>query len=82
MACSRPVVATRVGGIPELVSDGLTGFLVLPGDSAAIAEKILALLNDGEMRSRMGQMGRKTADVHFDLKKYVKELIRLYALIT
>ena len=82
MACSRPVVATRVGGIPELVSDGLTGFLVPPGDSAAIAEKILALLNDGEMRSRMGQMGQKVAKEHFDLKKNVRELIRLYGLIT
>jgi glycosyltransferase involved in cell wall biosynthesis len=82
MACSKPVVATRVGGIPELVRDGLTGFLVPPGDSDAIAEKIHVLLNDAEMRSRMGQMGRTAAEDHFDLKKNVSEVIRLYGLTT
>lgn len=80
MSCSRPVIATRVGGIPELVHDGLTGFLVPSGEPASLAEKIAVLLKDADLRSRMGQMGRKFAKREFDLKENVGELIRFYGL--
>ncbi len=78
MACRRPLVATRVGGIPELVKDGETGFLAEPGDISLIAEKIVMLLADRNLREKIGQAGRKVAEVKFDLKTNVGELLRFY----
>lgn len=59
MACRRPVVASRVGGIPELVRDGIDGILVEPGDVRGLADAILRLLRDRELRARMGRAGQK-----------------------
>ena len=59
MACGKPTVATKVGGIPELVRDGVDGILVDPGDTAGLAEAIASLLRDDDMRSRMGAAGRE-----------------------
>jgi glycosyltransferase involved in cell wall biosynthesis len=58
MAAGLPVVATRVGGIPELIEDGAEGFLVAPGDVGALAERIVRLAEDGALRRRMGGRGR------------------------
>jgi glycosyltransferase involved in cell wall biosynthesis len=59
MACRKPVVATRVGGIPELVRDGVDGTLVEPGDVAGLAAAMVAMLSDDKLRSRMGSSGRE-----------------------
>jgi len=59
MACGKPTVATKVGGIPELVRDGIDGVLVDSGDTAGLAKAITDLLRDGDMRSRMGAAGRE-----------------------
>ncbi len=59
MACSKPVVATRVGGIPELVTDGLEGLLVEPGDLRGLSDAICGLLSDPGARERMGRAGRE-----------------------
>lgn len=61
MACGVPVVATRVGGIPELVIDGATGLLVPPRDPAALGDALLRLLSDGAVRKEMGDAGRQRA---------------------
>ena len=61
MACGKPVVATRVGGIPELVRDGVDGILVDPGDTKALASAICRLLNDPSERKRMGASGVERA---------------------
>lgn len=58
MACGKPVVATRVGGIPELVTDGADGVLVEPGDVKGLADGILRILADPALRKRMGAAGR------------------------
>jgi len=78
MVSGKPVVATRVGGIPELIEDGETGFLVARGDTAQIADRILKLLASTDLRRRLGEAGRRVAHAKFDLKKNVAQLLQLY----
>jgi len=78
MSYARPVIGTRVGGIPEVIRHGETGFLIPRGDAAALAEKILLLLEDRGLRERLGQAGRCLAEEKFDLRKNVNELLQLY----
>ncbi|MBI4672661.1 MAG: glycosyltransferase family 4 protein [Chloroflexi bacterium] len=59
MACARPVVGSRFGGIPEVIADGETGFLAEPENAADFAEKIGRLLDDAALRERFGQCGRE-----------------------
>jgi glycosyltransferase involved in cell wall biosynthesis len=61
MACGKPVVASRAGGIPELVRDGVDGILVDPGDVRWLAEAIVSLLKNPDLRKRMGSSGRERA---------------------
>jgi glycosyltransferase involved in cell wall biosynthesis len=80
MAASRPLVCTRVGGIPELVHDGENGFLVPPRSPAAIAERLIQLLGDAPLRARMGEAGRQSAERQFDLERNLDALLRAYGL--
>ncbi|MGH9960737.1 MAG: glycosyltransferase family 4 protein, partial [Pyrinomonadaceae bacterium] len=80
MAHGKAIVATRVGGIPELVMDNDSGFLVERGDSVAMAEKILWLLERPELRSDMGTRGREMVTEKFQLKSNVSQLLELYGL--
>jgi len=59
MACETPVICTKVGGMPEIVADGETGFLVNPNDPLAIRDRIEYLINNPEEARRMGQFGRR-----------------------
>jgi len=70
MASSRPVVATRVGGIPELIVDGMTGFLVPPGGVDALADRVLELLKDPVRADAMGARGRERSRSLFSTEKY------------
>lgn len=79
MAAARPVVATRVGGVPDLVEDGVTGLLVPPGDPGALAEAIVALLADPERRRHMGEAGRKRVYPAFSASRLLADMDRLYA---
>jgi colanic acid/amylovoran biosynthesis glycosyltransferase len=74
MACGVPVVATKVGGLPELVEDGRTGFLVEVGDHQELAGKIVLLLNDNQLRTKMGRRARRRATKHFDINRQVRRL--------
>jgi glycosyltransferase involved in cell wall biosynthesis len=58
MAAGLPVLATRVGGVPELVRDGETGLVIAPGDVAAIRDGLARLLADPALRRKMGEAGR------------------------
>jgi glycosyltransferase involved in cell wall biosynthesis len=80
MAHGKPVVATRVGGIPEVISDGVTGYLVGRADVAAMSDRILQLLGDPALRARMGASGRDTVARKFDLRKNVSQLIGSYGI--
>lgn len=77
MACGLPVVATRVGGVPELVEQGQTGWLVAPGDFQDIAARCAALLADAGLRHRMGERARQRAVERFDLDDGVARVGRL-----
>jgi glycosyltransferase involved in cell wall biosynthesis len=78
MAYSKPIVATRVGGIPEIVREGSSGFLVDRGDTEAMAARILFLLRDTHERNRMGRVGRGIVESRFDMEKNVTQVIQLY----
>ena len=82
MSSGKPMVATRVGGIPELVEDEKTGFVVERGDAAAIADRILRLVTDPALRERMGAAGREAARAKFDLERNVERVLGLYGVIT
>ena len=65
MAAGRPVVATDVGGVPEVVQDGVTGILVPPGRPAELAEAILSLLDSPDRAKEMGDAGRRRVESEF-----------------
>jgi glycosyltransferase involved in cell wall biosynthesis len=79
MAAGLPVVASAVGGVPELVAAGETGLLVPPGDPAALAAALARLLDDATLRRRMGAAGRSRARDRFDLPALRAAHLELYA---
>lgn len=79
MAMELPVVATRVGGIPEIVVAGETGFLVEPGDSNALSQKIIQLLQDADLRMKMGKRGRERVEENFSLQQHLHQMRAVYA---
>jgi glycosyltransferase involved in cell wall biosynthesis len=78
MARGLPVVATRVGGNPEVVADGVTGLLVPPRDPAALARAVLRVWRDSEAARRMGRAGRCRIEEHFDVRRMVARYEALY----
>jgi glycosyltransferase involved in cell wall biosynthesis len=78
MAASRPVVATAVGGTPELVDDGVTGFLVPPQDPVALAERIVRLLKDPTLARRMGERGHERVTGEFTIDRMCSQYYELY----
>ena len=78
MACGRPVVATSAGGIPEVVEDGRTGFLVSPRDHEAMAAAIVRLLNDPALRRQMGEAGLLSVRDRFSVERMVLDTLRVY----
>lgn len=78
MAAGKPVIATRVGGIPEIVVDGETGILVEPNDPQQLARALIFLLSNKTLLETMGLNGRKYAQTTFDLEHHVDERLRLF----
>jgi len=79
MACSRAIVATRAGGIPEIVQDGVTGVLVPPRDAHALARAILESLRNERRRSDMGAAGLARVRDRFTVERMVAETAAVYA---
>jgi glycosyltransferase involved in cell wall biosynthesis len=72
----KPVVATNVGGIPELMKDNETGFLVEKGNSEKWIEKLSILIDDKQKRENMGNNGRKFVEENFNWDKIAKEFVK------
>jgi len=82
MACETPVVATRVGGIKEVVVDKVTAFLVPPGDAGKLGRAIAKVLDDPKGAARMGKAGRRHVLRHFTWDHIAERTIRLYGSLT
>lgn len=78
MAAGLPVVSTRVGGVPRLISEGENGHMVDEGDEQALAQAVAGLLNDPSRASRMGAAGRRRVEAAYDLDAAVGRYLDLY----
>lgn len=77
MASAVPVVATRIAGVAELVEDGISGFLVPPGDAQSLAERTAALLDDPALRQRFGKAGRAEVEAEFNIATESQRLVQV-----
>ena len=78
MAMQLPVIATNIGGSVEQVADGETGWLVPPGDPAALAAKLKILLGDAALRVRFGEAGRARVATHFTMNQMLEKFYATY----
>jgi starch synthase len=70
MSCQNPVVATRIVGIPEMITDGFNGLLVPPSNPEKLAKKIVNVINDKVLAKRLGQNARRTIEEHFTFQEF------------
>lgn len=78
MACAKPIVAARVGGVPEIVLDGETGLLFPGGDAVTLANTLEAMLADRGRAARMGRAGRARAEAEFTWKRIADQYFEIY----
>jgi glycosyltransferase involved in cell wall biosynthesis len=78
LASARPIISTRVGGVPDVVVDGVTGLTVASGDAAGIADGVLRLLRDRELAGRLAAAGRRHVYPRYDSSRLVDDVRHLY----
>ena len=78
MAAGKPVIGTKVGGIPEIIEDGVTGLLVPPRSPDDLAQAIIRILQDPDLTHRMGATGRERVKARFSLERCVAEVQKIY----
>ena len=78
MACGVPVVASRVGSVPDVVEHGVTGVLVEPGDAVALARAIAATLDDGAGSARMADAARERVETRYSIERTTEGYERLF----
>ena len=81
-ASSKAVVASRIGGIPEMVDDGVNGLLFPAGDVGALAERLRRMLGDRGVREEMGRRGREKAERRYGRERHYEEIERIYREVT
>jgi glycosyltransferase involved in cell wall biosynthesis len=77
MACGVPVIATRSGGVPEIVREQIDGILVTPGSANEVCEAVIQLLRDESLRNRLSESGRKRAE-EFSLERHVNQMVQVF----
>jgi len=82
MAASKAAVATRVGGVPEVMVDGETGYLVEPRDHQAMADRLVVLLKDDNLRAQMGAAALERGRAHFTVDRMVEGTLAAYEKLT
>jgi glycosyltransferase involved in cell wall biosynthesis len=82
MAMKRAVVATRVGGVPDMVCDGETGYLVKPEDPSAIAQKVSLLFKEEELRRQIGEAGKEFVAANCGHRVMIQRIEELYRGLT
>jgi len=82
MAAGRPVIGSRIGGIPELIKDGENGLLSVPGDAEDLSYKILQLLTDKEKAEKMGRKGRELIEEGYGVKRHLTEYFKVIRKLT
>jgi glycosyltransferase involved in cell wall biosynthesis len=78
MACALPIIATAVGGIPDIIQHGRNGVLIPPDDVEALASALCSLTADHDFASRLGNQARRDAEEFFSLEKVTERYICLY----
>ena len=78
MAAGLPVVTTNVGGIPDVVTDGVEGFVIEPGDVSALGKAMTRILTDEELRLRLGASGRKKIEAQLSIETAVQKVAAVY----
>jgi glycosyltransferase involved in cell wall biosynthesis len=78
MACRLPVIASRIGGVVDIVKDGKSGLLFKPGDISGLESAMVRLLKDDKLRQRLGAEARKTIVEGFSIDRVAEEYIKLY----
>ncbi len=78
MASAVPVLATRVGSLPEVIDSGRDGMLVAPGDPEALAREMNRLISDPHFAEELGRAGRRTCEARFDMARVADRLCGLY----
>ena len=82
MSCGKPVIGSKTGGIPDVIKDGVNGFLVEPKDPEAIAEKIIFIAEHRDAARKMGEECRRTVEAKFGISKRIDKIIELYHKVT
>lgn len=80
MACGKPVIASKIGGISSVIDDGINGFLVPPGDVSKLIEKSLFLLNNKDFADKLADNARNTIIQNFSHEKMIEETIKVFEL--
>ena len=79
LASGVAVLATAVGGTPEMIAHGKNGALVSPRENAALAESLITLLHEPELRARLGRDARQSAEAHFSTNRFLREIESFYS---
>ena len=77
-ACENPVVVSNIGGLPEVVDEGKTGFIIAQGNPIETAKALEKLILDKELKSKLGKAGRQWVREFFDWEKSIYEMIDIY----
>jgi glycosyltransferase involved in cell wall biosynthesis len=78
MAMKTPVIATIVGGIPDIIEDGINGFLISPNNPTTLSEAVVKLLSNNNLHDRISQHGKKTVEKDYSVSTHIKKIQTLY----